>query len=216
MNWFDVLKEQRQVARTTQSFKPIQLDKPIKIKKPDNTTCRDRLIELYRKALNSFPDGKRTDEDKNDKEYDLRIRHKFEYDEGVVEVSIMLPHEGVLPDEVYCRLLNEFEKVEKAGMKDSSQVFVDYQYIDYNLKEPKLVFGDSEMSYEYSEFGTSELGFYTWINDSPSLHPGQSIIFSVEYISKEKTIEEGVNAYTGSPILRHKTLRDFKNWRGLF
>ena len=33
--------------------------------------------------------------DKNDKEYDLRIRHKFEYDEGVVEVRILLPHEGV-------------------------------------------------------------------------------------------------------------------------
>ena len=28
----------------------------------EDSTCRDKLIELYQKALNSFPDGKRTDD----------------------------------------------------------------------------------------------------------------------------------------------------------
>jgi len=44
VNWFDILKEQRQIARNVQSFKPIQFDKPIKIKKPEKT-CYEKLVE---------------------------------------------------------------------------------------------------------------------------------------------------------------------------
>jgi len=45
MNWFDILKEQRQIARNVQSFKPIQLDKPIKLNKPPKDTCYEKLVE---------------------------------------------------------------------------------------------------------------------------------------------------------------------------
>lgn len=44
MNWFDILKEQRQVARNVQSFRPIQLDKPIKLNKPEKN-CYEELLE---------------------------------------------------------------------------------------------------------------------------------------------------------------------------
>lgn len=47
MNWFSILKEQRQVTRNIQSFKPIQLDKPIKIKKPEED-CVKKLIDYLR------------------------------------------------------------------------------------------------------------------------------------------------------------------------
>ena len=42
-----------------------------------------------------------------------------------------------VPDDVYCRLLNVFEKVEKAGPNNNNGV--GYEYIDYNLEEPKLL-----------------------------------------------------------------------------
>mgnify|MGYP001192142453 CR=1 FL=1 len=213
MNWFNVLKNAGLAQSQRQGFRLDDKDEDYVLE--DDSTCRDKLIKLYQKALNSFPDGKRTDKDKDIKGYDLRINHKFEYDEGVVEVRILLPHEGVLPDDVYCRLLKEFERVEKAGPNNGGSV--GYEYIDYNLKEPKLVVGDSEMYYANTErWGTSELGFYTYINEEPDLHPGQTVEFIVYFRSKEKTIEDGDGAYTGSPILRHKTLEDFKNWRGLF
>ena len=175
MNWFDILKNAGLAQRQRQGISARQKDEDF-VFEDEDSTCRDKLIELYQKALNSFPDGKRTDIDKNDKEYDLRIRHKFEYDEGVVEVRILLPHEGVLRDDAYCRLLNVFSR-KAVGPNNNNGV--GYQYIDYNLKEPKLVDGDAEVWYANNErFGTSELGFYTYILDSPDLHPGQTVEFA--------------------------------------
>jgi len=44
MDWFSILKEQRQVARNVQSFKPIQVDKPFTI--PDEEeSCYQQLLE---------------------------------------------------------------------------------------------------------------------------------------------------------------------------
>lgn len=224
MNWFDILKEQRQVSRNIQSFKPIQLSKPIKLNKPKETTCRDKLIDLYKKALNSFPDGKRRDENLSNEHYDLSINHEFAYEGGKVFVKVSIPNEGVLPDEAYCLLLKEFERVEKAGPGSSGSI--SYDYIDYNLKEPKFVVADSEMWYTSNNemddagigirYGVAQLAFYTYILDSPILHPGHTVLFSVSSEFKDKTIEEGISAYTGSPILRYNTFRDIKTWRGLF
>jgi len=214
MNWFDVLKNAGLTQRQRQGISARQRDEDF-VFEDEDSTCRDKLIKLYQKAVNSFPDGKRRDKNQNHKDYDFKMLHEFAYEGGVVEVRFAIPNEGVLPDDVYCRLLNVFERIEKAGPGNGGGV--GYDYIDYNLEEPKFVVGNSEMWYETNEdFGTSELGFYTYINDSPDLHPGQTVEFSIEYTSKEKTIEEGFSAWTDSPILRHKTLKDFKNWRGLF
>jgi len=44
LNWFDVLKEQRQVAQTIQSFRPIEVDKPFTIDEPEKD-CYEKLFE---------------------------------------------------------------------------------------------------------------------------------------------------------------------------
>lgn len=53
MNWFNILKEQRQVARNVQSFKPIQFDKPIKLNKPEKS-CEEKFIERAKAAAISI------------------------------------------------------------------------------------------------------------------------------------------------------------------
>ena len=103
MNWFDVLKEQRQVARTIQSFKPIQFDKPIKIKKPEKT-CYEKLLDYCSEH------GERRDNDE-----------WFYYFESYGS-GIFLPKHIILPDEFYCYALEEFKKfmgIPKKEIKDS-------------------------------------------------------------------------------------------------
>ena len=217
MNWFNILKNTGLAQRQRQGISSRQKDEDF-VFEDEDSTCRDKLIELYQKALNSFPDGKRKDvRGGSDEHYDLKMSHIFEYEGGEVVIGIKIPNEGVLPDDVYCRILNAFERKEKAGPSDS-QNFMEYQYIDYNLKETKLVIGDTVVDNTKADdrYGIAQLGFYTYINDSPDLHPGQTIQFYVLSEFKDKTIKEGVSAYTGSPILRHKTFRDIKTWRGLF
>lgn len=103
MNWFDVLKEQRQVARTTQSFKPIQFDKPIKLNKPEKT-CYEKLLDYCSEH------GERRDHDKS--------WYAFEN----YGSNIFLPKDIILPDEFYCYALEEFKKfmeTPKEEIKDS-------------------------------------------------------------------------------------------------
>jgi len=145
MTWFSILKEQRQVARTIQSFKPIDVEKPFTI--PDEEdSCYEKLLDYCSKH------GQRMNND--------GIWHVFENYGSSIEVR----KEIISPDELYCYALEEFKKLmetPKEEIKDSyfstkgldifikvedNSIYYEITYIyDFPIIVYTYVFGDDEL-----------------------------------------------------------------------
>lgn len=109
MNWFEVLKEQRQVAQTAQSFKPIQLDKPINIKKPEKD-CYQKLIDYVQSC-------------------GLNIREEFpNYVQFTDKKNmVILPSSKSITSkrkELYCLLLEDLKQHKFLETKDAEQAIL--------------------------------------------------------------------------------------------
>jgi len=68
MNWFLILKEQRQVARNIQSFKPIEVDKPFTIDEPEKN-CKEELLERLKPFIDYMSNS-------NPKDFNLGTKAK--------------------------------------------------------------------------------------------------------------------------------------------
>lgn len=151
MDWFNILKEQRQVARNVQSFKPIQLDKPININKPEKD-CVTKLIDYLRSkysgskhipyAYMAFPSD-----------------HIFyEGNENSSFLHLPVERRKNIPNEVYCQVLDHFKSLKPEDLKNANpkryaiQTVGPNLEIHYILRGPGIVRG----SYNYKR----EEGYY--------------------------------------------------------
>ena len=125
MNWFDILKEQRQVARNVQSFKPIQLDKPIKLNKPEKN-CEEEFVERAKVAaraigFNSFDPSRITQQYNEDFSYSkgkvLTVEFRYVNTSGKLryrdpEVTEYIDADTEVTDDLFCWMMNNYDELD--------------------------------------------------------------------------------------------------------
>ena len=104
MNWFDVLKEQTSVQSQRQGMKPIDIQKPFKRVKEDESDCYDEFVRIYEKTKNSFPNAKKTEIENNTNEYS--------YGKTVISLAGEVPQRGEIPDEVFCEAIKLYKSID--------------------------------------------------------------------------------------------------------
>ena len=107
MNWFKLLKEQRQVARNIQSFKPIQFDKPIKLNKPEET-CEEKFIKRAKAAASAVGFDSFDPSSKSRQSFENEIK----IDEGEIWVRfVYYNNPDKLTDDSYCWMMENYDKL---------------------------------------------------------------------------------------------------------
>ena len=135
MDWFNILKEQRQVARNVQSFKPIQFDKPIKLNKPEKS-CEEKFIERARAAAIGIGFNSFDPYSVSQAHYDTiklethKLNMKFYYINGssafknrsptptdaLADWGTYLNSNEDVTDDLFCLMMSEYDKMsEKIG-----------------------------------------------------------------------------------------------------
>lgn len=128
MNWFNVLKEQRQVARNIQSFKPIQLDKPINIKKPEKD-CYQKLIDYVQSCGLNIKE-----------EFSKYVQFTDMKNIVIFNASKSLISEN---QEVYCLILEDLKQHKFLETKDAEQAIlpdkVSGPFKRYSIQRSRMV-----------------------------------------------------------------------------
>lgn len=188
MNWFEVLKEQRQVSRNIQSFKPIQLDKPIKIKKPEED-CKTWFENLDKLIYDFF----------------VELLGEGEY-ASIVGWTLM--HN--IPDEIYCKIKEAIQTKtngNKYDLSDRYSLYLDFYDVDHFNIEIAL-YDKKYKSHPYTQVS----GY--WFKDRRKSR--QELIEDnnrgIEFVKKLESYI-GPNALTKEMIDSAKSFESFINQR---
>tara|TARA_S200002703_G_scaffold158006_1_gene167270 strand:+ start:810 stop:1340 length:531 start_codon:yes stop_codon:yes gene_type:complete len=141
MNWFDILKEQASVQSSRAGMAPIDIQKPFKRVKEDESDCYDKFVKIYEKTKNSFPNAKYVKHDQVGDEQQF-IYH---YNEFRMYFTSIIPKKGKIPDKVFCDAIKTYKEITASRFKKDSienyAVYItkeeDIHYIDIlnNTKE---------------------------------------------------------------------------------
>ena len=102
MNWFHLLKVQRQTQR--QGVSARQKDEEFVFEDDDESDCYDEFVRIYEKTKNSFPNAKKTEKEDNMIEYS--------YDKTEIVLAFGVPQRGEIPDEVFCEAIKKYKSIE--------------------------------------------------------------------------------------------------------
>ena len=102
MNWFHLLKVQRQTQR--QGVSARQKDEEFIFEDDDESDCYDEFVRIYEKTKNSFPNARKTKKEDNVIEYS--------YDKIEIALAFGVPQKGKIPDEVFCEAIKMYKSIE--------------------------------------------------------------------------------------------------------
>ena len=107
MNWFNTLKNARLVQEQRQGFRLDDKDEDYVLEEDDN--CRKEFIKIAEKVKNSFPSSETIFNYSYNESKESVYRSLHKYDGFEVEVTIQIANEGEIPDDAYCKVIEDFK-----------------------------------------------------------------------------------------------------------
>tara|TARA_R100000734_G_C3297423_1_gene88441 strand:- start:152 stop:736 length:585 start_codon:yes stop_codon:yes gene_type:complete len=107
LNWFDILKNARLAQRQRQGFKLDDKDEAYVLEEDDD--CRKEFIKIAEKVKNSFPSSETILKYSHNESRGSAYSSIHKYDGFDVEVTIYIANEGEIPDDAYCKAIEDFK-----------------------------------------------------------------------------------------------------------
>ena len=111
MNWFSLLKVQRQTQR--QGVSARQKDEEFIFEDEDD--CYDEFIRIYENIKNFFPNAIR----EPDKVPEGQEGFSYTYDKFVVYSQALIPKKGEVPDEAFCAAIELYKNAKSESLYQS-------------------------------------------------------------------------------------------------
>lgn len=108
MDWFNILKNPELVQGQRQGMKPIDIQKPFKRVKEDESNCYDEFVRIYEKTKNSFSNAEETQVINHPRDNG----NGYYYDKTFLELWGKIPQRGEIPDEVFCEAIKMYKSIE--------------------------------------------------------------------------------------------------------
>lgn len=113
LNWFNILKNARLVQEQSQGFRLDDKDEAYVLQDEDvleeDDNCRKEFIKIAEKVKNSFPSSETILEYSYNESQGSVYSSRHKYDGFEVEVTIQIANEGEIPDEAYCKAIEDFK-----------------------------------------------------------------------------------------------------------
>jgi len=214
VNWFDILKEQRQVAQNVQSFKPIEVDKPFTIPEPEDS-CEERFIERAKTAamsvgfnsFNPYEVAQRYDETIQLENHKLHLNFYYVNGSSAFKNRSPTPTDAFanwgtyldsnkdVTDELFCWMMDEYDKlgeIESVHLNRPKKGPFHTFNENYTNLHPPFLNNISQMNIFRTETNQRVVTLY--------------VVFSFRKTNESSELtEEEINMY----IKKH-----FPNWRG--